>query len=98
MWVPPEDRDPVLPMVPTRKSVSLFGAVNVADGRLVTQLEKHFNALTFQSFLVTLLRRLRRNRKMLILLDNARYHHATGPEAIFQTSPPASEVRILTGL
>ncbi len=76
MWVPPEDKDPILLLAPTRKSVSLFGAVSVTDGRLVTQLEKHFNALTFQSFLITLLRHLRRNRKMVILLDNARYHYA----------------------
>ena len=76
MWVPPEDKDPTLPMAPTRKSISLFGAVNIADGRLVTQYEKHFNALTFQGFLATLFRHVRRNRKMLILLDNARYHHA----------------------
>ena len=69
---------------PTRKSISLFWAVNIADGRLVTQYEKHFNALTFQGFLATLFRRVRRNRKMLILLDNARYHHAASLKPFFR--------------
>lgn len=77
MWVPPEDKDPTLLMAPTRKSVSLFGAVNIRNGTLVTQSEKErFNALTFNHFLVSLLRYRRKGRKMVIILDNAKYHHA----------------------
>jgi len=76
MWVPPEDKDPILRMAPTRKSVALFGAVNLRDGKLVTYFEKKFNAMTFKDFLIMLLRHRRRTRKMVILLDNARYHHA----------------------
>ena len=77
MWVPPEDKDPILLMAPTRKSISLFGAVNVADGRFVTQFEKKFNAITFQDFLQHLLRHRRRGKQIVVLLDNGRYHHAT---------------------
>jgi transposase len=76
MWVPPEDKDPILLMAPTRKSVALFGAVNLRDGKLVTHFEKKFNAMTFRNFLIILLRHRRRTRKIVILLDNARYHHA----------------------
>jgi transposase len=76
MWVPPEDKDPILLMAPTRKSVALFGAVNLRDGKLVTHFEKKFNAMTFRNFLIILLRHRRRTRKIAILLDNARYHHA----------------------
>ena len=76
MWVPPEDKDPVLLMATTRKSISLFGAVHVADGRLVTQFEKKFNAIAFQDFLQHLLRHGRRGKKMVVLLDNGKYHHA----------------------
>jgi len=76
MWVPPEDKDPILLLAPTRKSVSLFGAVNLRNGKLVTQFEKKFNAMTFKDFLCLLLRHRRRANKMLILLDNAKYHHA----------------------
>ena len=45
MWVPPEDKDPILLLAPTRKSVSLFGAVNLRNGKLVTQFEKKFNGI-----------------------------------------------------
>lgn len=76
MWVPPEDKDPILLMAPTRKSVSLFGVVNMRDGRLVTRFEKTFNAITFRSFLALLLRHRRAERKIVVLLDNAKYHHA----------------------
>jgi transposase len=76
MWVPPEDKDPILLMAPTRKSVALFGAVNLRDGKLVTHFEKKFNAVTFRDFLIILLRHRRRTRKIVILLDNAKYHHA----------------------
>jgi transposase len=76
MWVPPEDKDPILLLAPTRKSVSLFGAVNLSNGKLVTQFEKKFNAMTFKDFLCLLLRHRRWAKKMVILLDNAKYHHA----------------------
>lgn len=76
MWVPPEDKDPILLLAPTRKSVSLFGAVNLRNGKLATQFEKKFNAMTFRDFLCLLLRHRCRTRKIVILLDNAKYHHA----------------------
>lgn len=84
MWVPPEDKDPILLMAPTRKSVALFGAVNLRDGRLVTHFEKKFNAMTFKDFLIILLRHRRRTGKMVILLDNAKYHHAEGLRPFFK--------------
>ena len=76
MWVPPEDKDPILRMAPTRKSVALFGAVNLRDGRLVTHFEKKFNAMTFRDFLAILLLHRQRTRKIVLLLYNAKYHHA----------------------
>ena len=76
MWVPREDKDPILPHAPTRNSVAVFGAVSVADGRLVTRKERTFNGMSFLSFMGQLLRHRRRNRRMVLVLDNARYHHA----------------------
>ena len=76
MWVPPEDKDPILWLAPTRKSVSLFGAVNINDGALIAHFEKTFNAMSFQTFLEKLLRHRRKNKRMVVVLDNARYHHA----------------------
>lgn len=76
MWIPPENIDPVLLHAPTRKGFGVFGAVRVDDGRLVTSLEEKFNAMTFHSFLRKILRHRRHDRKILVILDNARWHHA----------------------
>lgn len=77
MWVPPEDKDPVIMHASTRKKVGVFGAVCVGDGRLVTQQENsQFNANSFQSFLMRLLRYRKRDHKMVVIVDNARWHHA----------------------
>ena len=77
MWVPPEDKDPTLLHAPTRKSIALFGAVNLYDGQLVTQFSSKFDAITFQDFLKGLLRHRPWNRRIVVICDNARYHHAT---------------------
>ncbi len=76
MWVPPETRDPVLLHAPTRKSVACFGAVHLATGRFVWGMCEVFNAQTFATFLHQLLRHRRRGKRLVVVLDNARYHHA----------------------
>ena len=76
MWIPPEDLDPVVLHAPTRKQTAVFGAVCPADGRLATMPAQSFDAQSFQAFLKQLLRRQRPGRKMVIVLDNARWHHA----------------------
>jgi len=76
MWIPPETKDPVLKHASTRKSVACFGAVNVRTGKLLRFLCDKFNAETFKDFLKKLLRCRSRGRRMVIVLDNARYHHA----------------------
>ena len=76
MWVPPENTDPVLLHAPTRKSVALFGAVNLRHGQLVTLQQPTFGAMTFRQFLGKLLPHRARGHRMVLILDNARYHHA----------------------
>lgn len=76
MWVAPEIKDPVLQHAPTRKSVACFGAVNLGNGVFVHTFCKIFNAETFQQFLRALLRHRSARKRMIIVLDNARYHHA----------------------
>jgi len=75
-WLPPEDIDPILLKEPTRKSVGIFGAVCPADGRLATTRADTFCTETFLDFLGQLLRRRKKGRKMVIKLDNARWHYA----------------------
>lgn len=76
MWFPPEDKDPILLHAPTRKSMSLFGVVNASTGRMTTMITKVFNAKTFLRFLKKVLKTRRRGKKLIMILDNARYHHA----------------------
>ena len=78
MWVPPEEKDPVLLHHPTRKSVGYFGAVRLRDGKLVCQREEEkFNAMTFHRFLKRLRQASSRSgRRVVLIADNARYHHA----------------------
>jgi len=76
MWVPPEIKDPVLLHAPTRKSVACFGAVSLRTGKFIRSLCVTFNAATFETFLKTLLRHRSRGTRMVLVLDNARYHHA----------------------
>jgi len=77
MWIPPEDKDPVVLHHPTRKSVGFFGAVRLRDGKLVFRREgEMFNAATFFTFM----KQLRSvtaagRRRVVVITDNARYHH-----------------------
>ena len=74
--MPPEIKDPVLIHAPTRKSVACFGAVSLRTGKFVRSICPTFNARTFEAFLKTLVRYRSRGTRMVVVLDNARYHHA----------------------
>jgi transposase len=76
MWVPPEIKDPILRHAPTRKSVACFGAASLRSGQFVRMMCPIFNAVTFQRFLKRLLRQQTPGRRMIVVLDNARYQHA----------------------
>lgn len=76
MWIAPEVKDPVLTHAPTRKSIACFGAVSLESGKFAYSLCDTFDAQTFEAFLKLLLRRRTRGKRMVIVLDNARYHHA----------------------
>ncbi len=75
MWVPSEDKDPIVLHAPTRKSVALFGAVNVRTGQLVSMIISPFDRDTFDVFLRLLFRHRSHSRRMMVVLDNASYHH-----------------------
>jgi len=76
MWVPPEQKDPVVLHAPTKKSISLFGAVNLSSGKLLHSISSVFNAETFFEFLKMLSKRGGKRKRLIVVLDNARYHHA----------------------
>ena len=78
MWVPPEIKNPVLQHHPTRKSVGYFGAVRLRDGKFIFARElNQFDAMTTWNFLRLLQRRsLNSRRRVIVITDNAKYHHA----------------------
>jgi transposase len=78
MWIPPEIKEPVLMHHPTRDGVGYYGAVRLRDGKFVYKSEwDKFNGETFFSFL-KYLRKVSSHsgRKVIVINDNARYHHA----------------------
>ena len=80
MWVPWEDDDPVVWHYPGRKSVGYFGAVRLRDGLGLFEKETGmFDGATFWRFLQRL-RLVSANaegeRKVVVITDNAKYHHA----------------------
>ena len=79
MWVPPEEKSPVVLQEPTRKGVGYFGAVRISDGKFIFSKEKQmFNAETTWSFLKKLRKGACHSGKpVAVIVDNARYHHAT---------------------
>lgn len=73
----PEIKSPV-----DRYKMSVFGAMG-KNGQVIYQTSEIFNAQTFLEFLTTLLlkaevgkKRDGTNKKLLLVLDNAKYHHA----------------------
>jgi transposase len=78
MWIPPEDKDPILKHEPTRRSMGYFGAVRLRDGKFIYRREiNKFNGESFMTFLKQLRKAsCQSGKKVIVLADNARYHHA----------------------
>ena len=77
MWIPHEVKEPVVYHHPTRKSIGYFGAVRLRDGKFMFHRAQKFDAETFFLFV----RDLRAvschaGRRVEVILDNAKYHHA----------------------
>lgn len=66
----------MLPHALTRQSVACFGSAGLRAGTFAYALSPVFNAGEFEKFLRLLVRRRSPGRKMVVVLDNARYHHA----------------------
>jgi transposase len=79
LWVSPEVRDPVLLHHPTRDSVAYVGAVRLKDERFVFRKEDDsFSKETFFAFMKQLKQAAcRRGRRVVVITDNANYHHAS---------------------
>ena len=97
MWIPPEVRDPVLLHHPTRKSVGYFGAVRLRDGKFYAEQEpEQFDAKTTWRFFRHLRQVSRHSgRRVVVIIDNARYHHASMHKAWREKQEPEFQLLFL---
>ncbi len=56
--------------------MACFGAVSLRTGKFIHAMNEVFDAQTFQAFLTKLIHHRTHGKRMVIILDNARYHHA----------------------
>ena len=68
--ITPQIKSPV-----DRFKLSVYGAMG-CNGQLIISKEDNFDADSFQRFLGVVLEKAETNKKILLVLDNARYHHA----------------------
>ena len=75
-WFHKDEKDPILRHASTRKKVGIIGAVKANDGTLVACEEDKFNAQTIEAFFTELVAHREAGKTMVVILDNARFHHA----------------------
>jgi transposase len=75
-WFHRDIKDPVIKHEPTRKKIGIIGAVQVKEGKLVSCEEGKFNAQSIETFFDELYKHKLENKSMVIIIDNARFHHA----------------------
>ncbi len=87
MWIAPEEKDPIILHEPTRRNIGYFGAVRLRDGKFVyLREEDKFNAETFFMFLKKVRKASCHSvNKVVVISDNARYHHAKFHEGYRQS-------------
>lgn len=67
---------PEIKSPPVREKISVMGAMGMDNGQLITMKSKIFNALSFKTFVKKIIKCARTKRRILLVLDNARFHHA----------------------
>lgn len=71
----PKGKQRVTPTYGNNKSVKLIGVLNYETGHVYVQEEEHYTADIFLEFLKNVLKEYP-NGKVVLILDNARIHHA----------------------
>ncbi|MGE6964100.1 IS630 family transposase [Bacillus thuringiensis] len=62
-------------VVGKRISTSVFGTIDAVTGKFLCTIAERCNAETFQNFLTYVLKEYA-NKHVVLVLDNAKYHHA----------------------
>lgn len=61
---------------PVKEKTSFLGALGADNGQLITMEAKQFCALSFKKFIIKILNTAQTDKKIVLVLDNARFHHA----------------------
>jgi len=69
---------------PGREKTGYFGMVNLKTGRLLTENADKFDQDSFKYFLDTVLSYVKEEEKMIVILDNAKWHHSKRIQAFVQ--------------
>lgn len=87
MWAKKGDQ-PIIPMQFSGRPEcrTLFGAVNLKNGKLLGQISARGNTATFREFLELILHRNPRGT-IVMILDNVRFHHAKALRAFHRAHP-----------
>ena len=67
---------PEIKSPPVREKISVMGALGMDNGQLITMKADIFNAISFMTFVKQIIKCAKTERKILLVLDNARFHHA----------------------
>lgn len=67
---------PEIKSPPVREKISIMGAMGMDNGQLITMKAEIFNADSFRTFVKRIIKNAKTERKILLVLDNARFHHA----------------------
>ncbi|SPF33382.1 hypothetical protein SBDP1_1110002 [Syntrophobacter sp. SbD1] len=96
MWVPPETKDPIMLHHPTREGINYFAAVRIRDGKFIFDRADILNAKSFVRFLKHLkMRSFKKDRRVVVILDNAQYHHAKCNHDWLKTNEPKFSLEFL---
>lgn len=86
---------PEIKSPPVREKISIMGAMGMDNGQLITMKTKIFNAESFKEFIKKIIKRAKTGRKILLVLDNARFHHAVINKDFLQSIKDKIELMFL---
>ena len=92
----PKGKTPVIKDPGKHDKLSIFGAYNKNIDRLIVTTSTYFNAASFKRFIEHLLKRVKlKEKKILLVLDNARYHKAKELKVFFKNIEDKLELLFL---
>jgi transposase len=86
-WAPVGEQPSVSCKQAKRERVTGFGSVNPLTGQLIVNFAQKGNTATFKKHLKKILRVYKDMRKIIVYLDNVRYHHAKKLKPFLEAHP-----------